>query len=89
MKKTELKLSIREFDTMEELSNEDRMLLDIGPYVANTHTETTETGTLMTKAYQYAHKKIKPKSIMGPGGFEPPSTGHFEPCFFLNGRTNL
>jgi selenocysteine lyase/cysteine desulfurase len=38
---------------------EDRMLHDIGPYVANTHTETTETGTLMTKAYQYAHKKIK------------------------------
>ena len=38
---------------------EERMLHDIGPYVANTHTETTETGTLMTKAYQYAHKKIK------------------------------
>lgn len=38
---------------------EERMLRDIGPYVANTHTETTETGTLMTKAYQYAHKKIK------------------------------
>ena len=38
---------------------EDRMLHDFGPYVANTHTETTETGTLMTKAYQYAHQKIK------------------------------
>ena len=38
---------------------EDRMLYEIGPFVANTHTETTETGTLMTKAYQYAHKKIK------------------------------
>lgn len=38
---------------------EDRMLYDLGPFVANTHTETTETGTLMTKAYQYAHKKIK------------------------------
>ena len=38
---------------------EDRMLNDFGPYVANTHTETTETGTVMTKAYQYAHKKIK------------------------------
>jgi len=31
----------------------------IGPYVGNTHTETTESGTLMTKAYQFAHKKIK------------------------------
>ena len=38
---------------------EERMLNDFGPYVANTHTETTETGTLMTKAYQYAHNMIK------------------------------
>ena len=30
-----------------------------GPYVGNTHTETSETGTLMTKAYHYAHKIIK------------------------------
>jgi len=30
-----------------------------GPYVGNTHTETSETGTLMTKAYHLAHKKIK------------------------------
>ena len=30
-----------------------------GPYVANTHTETSETGTLMTKAYHLAHRKIK------------------------------
>ncbi|MCD4746262.1 MAG: aminotransferase class V-fold PLP-dependent enzyme [Bacteroidales bacterium] len=30
-----------------------------GPFVANTHTETSETGTLMTKAYHLAHKKIK------------------------------
>ncbi len=38
---------------------EERMLNEIAPYIGNTHTETTETGTLMTKAYQYAHKKIK------------------------------
>ena len=38
---------------------EDRMLNDIAPFIGNTHTETTETGTLMTKAYQYAHKLIK------------------------------
>lgn len=38
----------------------------IGPYVANTHTETSETGTLMTKAYHYAHKLIKKHVNAGP-----------------------
>uniref|UniRef100_UPI00404B0EB3 aminotransferase class V-fold PLP-dependent enzyme n=1 Tax=Flavobacterium sp. TaxID=239 RepID=UPI00404B0EB3 len=31
----------------------------LGPYVANTHTETSETGTAMTLAYHKARKKIK------------------------------
>lgn len=31
----------------------------IGPFVANTHTETSTTGTLMTRAYHQALKKIK------------------------------
>ncbi|HNW68781.1 MAG TPA: aminotransferase class V-fold PLP-dependent enzyme [Bacteroidales bacterium] len=31
----------------------------IGPYVGNTHTETSETGTLMTLSYHMAHQKIK------------------------------
>lgn len=31
----------------------------IGPFVANTHTETSESGTLMTKAYHEARKIIK------------------------------
>lgn len=31
----------------------------IGPYVANTHTETTLTGTIMTDAYHQAHQIIK------------------------------
>ena len=31
----------------------------IGPYVGNTHTETSETGTLMTLSYHMAHEKIK------------------------------
>ncbi len=31
----------------------------IGPWVANTHTETSELGTLMTKAYHWAHHLIK------------------------------
>lgn len=38
----------------------ERQLSDvIGPWVGNTHTETSETGTLMTTAYHYAHKLIK------------------------------
>lgn len=38
---------------------EERMRYQIAPFIGNTHTETTESGTLMTKAYQYAHQKIK------------------------------
>ncbi len=38
----------------------------IGPYVGNTHTETSETGTLMTKAYHYAQHKIKQHVHAGP-----------------------
>ncbi|MFA5010836.1 MAG: aminotransferase class V-fold PLP-dependent enzyme [Ignavibacteria bacterium] len=38
---------------------EDTITEKIGPYVANTHTETSETGALMTRAYKLAHKKIK------------------------------
>lgn len=38
---------------------ETKIIDTIGPFVGNTHTETSETGTLMTKAYHLAHKKIK------------------------------
>jgi selenocysteine lyase/cysteine desulfurase len=38
---------------------EERIINELGPFVANTHTETSETGTLMTKAYHKAHKIIK------------------------------
>ncbi len=38
---------------------EDQISNVFGPFVANTHTETSETGTLMTKAYHYSHKVIK------------------------------
>jgi selenocysteine lyase/cysteine desulfurase len=38
---------------------EKRIAEEIGPYVANTHTETSETGTLMTKAYHTARSLIK------------------------------
>ena len=38
---------------------EDRMTEIIGPFVGNTHTETSENGRLMTMAYHLAHKRIK------------------------------
>ncbi|KPL20912.1 MAG: selenocysteine lyase, partial [Bacteroides sp. SM1_62] len=45
---------------------EKKMLEDFGPFVANTHTEASETGTLMTKSYQYAHELIKRHVNAGP-----------------------
>ena len=38
---------------------EDRMMNDIAPYVGNTHSESSITGTIMTKAYHEAQKIIK------------------------------
>ena len=38
---------------------EHKMVEEFGPFVANTHTETSETGTLMTHSYHYAQKFIK------------------------------
>lgn len=40
-------------------SIEDKILNEIGPFVANTHTGTTLTGKRMTDAYHYAKKYIK------------------------------
>ena len=45
---------------------ETRLLETFGPYVANTHTETTETGTKMTMSYHLAHKMIKDHVNAGP-----------------------
>jgi len=45
---------------------EERFTNIIGPYVANTHTEATETGIRMTKAYHLAHRKIKEHVHAGP-----------------------
>ncbi|MBI9034859.1 MAG: aminotransferase class V-fold PLP-dependent enzyme [Bacteroidales bacterium] len=45
---------------------EKKLLKSIGPYVANTHTETSESGTLMTKAYHWAHHSIKEHVNAGP-----------------------
>lgn len=38
---------------------EEKLLNEFGPFVANTHTETSVTGTAMTKAYMEARKIIK------------------------------
>ncbi len=38
---------------------EKRILNSVGPFIGNTHTETSENGKLMTRAYQLAHQKIK------------------------------
>ena len=45
---------------------EDKITNIFGPFVGNTHTETSETGTLMTKAYHLAQKKIKEHVNAGP-----------------------
>ncbi len=46
---------------------EQKFLRDFGPFIANTHTETNVTGTLMTKSYRYAHKYIKKHVNASPG----------------------
>ncbi len=45
---------------------EDFIANQLGPYVANTHTETTLTGTVMTDAYHQAHHIIKQHVNAGP-----------------------
>lgn len=38
---------------------EQKIALDFGPFVGNTHSESSITGTSMTKAYHFAHDMIK------------------------------
>lgn len=45
---------------------EDKMSHQFGPFVANTHTETSETGSMMTWAYHYAQEIIKKHVNAGP-----------------------
>ncbi|MCK5068047.1 MAG: aminotransferase class V-fold PLP-dependent enzyme [Bacteroidales bacterium] len=45
---------------------EQKLQTQFGPFVANTHTETTLTGTLMTKAYRRSHQLIKKHVNAGP-----------------------
>ncbi len=45
---------------------EEKLCNQFGPFVGNTHTETSETGTLMTNAYHLALRKIKAHVNAGP-----------------------
>jgi selenocysteine lyase/cysteine desulfurase len=45
---------------------EDKLVNTFGPFVANTHTETSETGTLMTHSYHHAQRMIKEAVNAGP-----------------------
>lgn len=46
---------------------EDIMRNSVGPFIGNTHTETSENGKLMTRAYRLAHQKIKAHVNAGKG----------------------
>ena len=45
---------------------ERKLLEEIAPFIGNTHTETSETGLLMTRAYQWSHDLIKKHCNAGP-----------------------
>jgi selenocysteine lyase/cysteine desulfurase len=45
---------------------EDKIINQFGPFVANTHTETSETGARMTEAYHFAQQAIKKHVNAGP-----------------------
>ncbi|HDJ32778.1 MAG TPA: aminotransferase class V-fold PLP-dependent enzyme [Bacteroidetes bacterium] len=45
---------------------EERLTEVFGPFVANTHTETNETGTRMTRSYHEAHRIMKRHVNAGP-----------------------
>jgi hypothetical protein len=40
-------------------SIEEKLMNEFGPFVANTHTETTVSGTAMTKAYHHSEVLLK------------------------------
>lgn len=45
---------------------EERIQRTFGPFVANTHTGTSETGSRMTRSYHHAHEMIKQHVNAGP-----------------------
>jgi selenocysteine lyase/cysteine desulfurase len=46
---------------------EQRLQHDVGPYIANTHSETSFTGHLMTAAYEHARARVKRHVNAAPG----------------------
>ncbi len=46
---------------------EQRLLDDLGPFVGNTHSEASATGSAMTSAYHEAHRRLKAHVNAGPG----------------------
>ncbi len=47
-------------------SIEEKLIYEFGPFVGNTHTETSTTGLLMTRAYHHSHEIIKKHVNAGP-----------------------
>ncbi len=45
---------------------EEKLTREFGPFVANTHTEASETGTRMTNSYRHSHQLIKQHVNAGP-----------------------
>ena len=45
---------------------EEQLISRFGPFVGNTHTETSETGLCMTQAYRWSHQLIKQQCNAGP-----------------------
>lgn len=45
---------------------EEKITNELGPFVGNTHTETSETGIRMTHAYHRSHELIKKHVNAGP-----------------------
>ncbi len=45
---------------------EEKLLNEVGPFVANTHSESSETGMIITRAYHKAHEIIKDHVNAGP-----------------------
>ncbi len=45
---------------------EEKLTFDFGPFTGNTHSETSKTGVMMTRAYRWSHELIKKHVNAGP-----------------------
>ena len=55
---------------------EDKIMTEFGPFMANTHTESNQTGSFMTNAYLHAKSIIKKHVNAGPDDVIPVSYTH-------------